>query len=314
MDTPPQKGRRTSGSGSYSAPIPQQSARRSPCIVVCVLMNSSRSLDYRTPLSIRAKRVLSLVLPAVLFAPIPQASAQSKPAELHIAAASDLQPVLPTLAAAYEAKTGVHIVASFGSSATLGQQIVNGAPQDVFLSADTTQPARLIAAHLATGLHGTTTPTPYATGVLVLWARKDSPAQPLTLDSLTKPAVTRIAIANPLHAPYGLAATRALESLHLTAAVNSKLADAENIAQAAQFAESGNAQAGLLSLTIANTSHFRELGTFVRFPPGSYPPIQQSGVILNASPNHAAAEAFLTWLTNPETQSKLPTFGLDPAN
>jgi molybdate transport system substrate-binding protein len=260
------------------------------------------------------------VLPLVLFTPLfafvsaGHAQVPAKGPELHIAAASDLQPVLPVLAAAYEAKTGVHIVASFGSSATLAQQLSNGDPQDVFLSADFVQPERLISDKLATGLHGANTPTSYATGALVLWARKDSPAQPLSLDSLTKPSVTRIAIANPLHAPYGLAATRALESLHLTAVLNSKLADAENIAQTAQFAESGNAQIGLISLTLASSPHLREIGTFVRFPAGSYPPIRQCGVILNASKNHAAAEAFLAWLTSPETQAKLPHFGLDPAS
>jgi molybdate transport system substrate-binding protein len=233
---------------------------------------------------------------------------------LHIAAASDLQPVLPALAAAYEQKTGVHILVSFGSSATLAQQLTNGDPQDLFLSADFIHPEQLIAANLARGLHSARTPTPYATGVLVLWARHDSPAQPLTLDALTSPRVTRIAIANPLHAPYGLAAQRALDALHMTAATKAKLVIAENIAQTAQFAESGNAQLGLISLTTASSAHFRALGTFLRLSTGSYPPIQQTAVILNASPNQPAAEAFLTWLTSPETQSKLPTFGLDPAH
>jgi molybdate transport system substrate-binding protein len=233
--------------------------------------------------------------------------------ELHVAAASDLQPVLPALAAAYEAKTGFHIVASFGSSATLTQQLSNGDPQDVFLSADATHPEQLIAAGLASGLQGSGMPAQYATGVLVVWARNDSPAQPLSLESLTKPAVTKIAIANQLHAPYGLAAVRALESLHLTRAVASKLVVAENIGQTAQFAESGNVQVGLISLTIASSAHDRELGSFVRFPAGSYPPIRQCGVVLKASKNQAVAENFLTWLTSADTQAKLPGFGLEPA-
>jgi molybdate transport system substrate-binding protein len=251
------------------------------------------------------------VLFSAFFIAIAHSAAQT---ELHIAAASDLQPVLPALAAAYEQKTGVHIVASFGSSATLAQQLSNGDPQDVFLSADFTHPEQLIAANLATGLHGAKTPVPYASGVLVLWARKDSPAQPLTLDSLTSAKVTRIAIANPLHAPYGLAAQRALEALHLTAATQAKLVVAENIGQTAQFAESGNAQCGLISLTTASSAHFRELGSFVRVPTQTYPPIRQSGVVLKSSRNQAAAEAFLVWLTSPETQARLPAFGLDPTN
>jgi molybdate transport system substrate-binding protein len=229
--------------------------------------------------------------------------------ELHIAAAADLQPVLPTLAALYEAKTGVKIVASFGSSATLTQQITNGDPQDLFLSADFVHPEQLVAAGLAVE----TSPIAYARGVLVLWARKDSPAQPLTLDSLTSAKVTKIAIANPLHAPYGLAATRALESLKMTEATKAKLVVAENIGQTAQFAESGNAQVGLISLTSASSPHYKELGSFVRFPKASYPEIRQCGVVLKAAKHQAAAVEFLKWLTSAEVQAELPKFGLDPA-
>ena len=158
-------------------------------------------------------------------------------------------------------------------------------------------------------------PTPYAHGVLVLWARKDSPAQPLTLDVLTSPKVQKIAIANGLHAPYGFAADKALASLGLTDKVAGKLVVAENIAQTAQFAESGNAQVGLISLTIASSPHFRDLGTFVRFPPQSYPEIRQCAVILKSSKNQEEAQKFLDWLTSKQRSSKAFTkFGLDPAN
>jgi molybdate transport system substrate-binding protein len=230
--------------------------------------------------------------------------------ELHIAAASDLTPVLPTLAAEYQAKTGVKIIASFGSSATLTQQLENGDPQDIFLSADYLHPEQLVSAGLAVERD----PVAYAKGVLVLWARKDSPAQPISLDMLTSPKVSRIAVANALHAPYGLAAQRALEALHLTNAVAGKLVVAENIAQTAQFAESGNAQVGILSQTIASSPHYRELGSYVLFPPHSYPEIRQCGVILKASKNQAAAQAFLNWLTSSEVQQSLVKFGLDPVN
>jgi molybdate transport system substrate-binding protein len=92
-----------------------------------------------------------------------------------------------------------------------------------------------------------------------------------------------------------------------------KLAVAENIAQTAQFAESGNAQAGLISLTIASSEHFRSIGTFVRIPADAYQPIQQSGVILKSSKQPALAKAFLDWLTSPRIQQQLESFGLDPA-
>ena len=96
--------------------------------------------------------------------------------------------------------------------------------------------------------------------------------------------------------------------------VASKLVVAENIGQTAQFAESGNAEVGLISLTIASSPHFRDLGTFVRFPPQSYPEIRQSGVVLKASKNKEEAQKFLTWLTSSTIQQSLTKFGLDPAN
>jgi molybdate transport system substrate-binding protein len=246
------------------------------------------------------------MLPALSLTPC---ALRAQAVELHVAAAADLQPVMPTLAAEYERKTGVKVVASFGSSATLAEQLQNGDPQDVFLSADYLYPEKLVAA----GLADSKAPTPYARGVLVLWARKDSPAQPLSLDSLTKPAVQKIAVANDLHAPYGMAARRAIRSLGMTEKIAGKLVVGENVAQTAQFALSGNAQAGLISLTIASSQPFREAGTFVRFPATSYPPVIQCGVVLKAAKNLAAAHAFLDWLTSKEVQASLPKFGLDPA-
>jgi molybdate transport system substrate-binding protein len=273
------------------------------------MKNSCFPLGYRKALSLCGLPVLPLALAALLCIGAPAQTPQP-PKELHIAAAADLQPVLPTLAADYEHATGVKIIASFGSSATLTEQLLNGDPQDIFLSADYMHPEQLVGA----GLTDSNAPTPYARGVLVLWARNDSPAQPLTLDSLTSPKVTKIAIANSQHAPYGFAATKALQSLGLTDKVASKLVVAENIAQTAQFAESGNAQVALISLTIASSPHFRDLGTFVRFSPHSYPEIRQCGVVLKASKNQAAAHDFLNWLTSNMVQQNLPKFGLDPAN
>ena len=215
---------------------------------------------------------------------------------------------MSALAAAYEHTTGVKLVASFGSSATLAQQILNGDPQDVFLSADYLHPEQIIAAGLADG----TQPTPYAQGILVVWARKDSPAQPLTLQSLDKPSVGKIAVANDLHAPYGLAATRALAALGLTAKLKPKLVVAENVGQAAQFAATGNAQAAFISLTLANSEAMRAAGSFVRVP-AVYPVIQQCGVVLRSSKQLQLGRNFLQWLTSRDVQTGLPAMGLDPA-
>lgn len=215
---------------------------------------------------------------------------------------------MPVLAAEYEKQTGVHIEASFGSSATLTTQLQNGAPFDVFLSADMAHPQQLADAKLTEA-----GPVPYAHGVLVVWARKDSPAQPVSLQSLQKASVTRIAMANPAHAPYGLAAKQYLQHEHLFAVVGTKLVTAENIAQTAQFVESGNAQVGLISLTTASTEHFRELGSYVLVPVESYAPLVQAGVVLKASHEVPVAQAFLKWLTSAGVQAQMKGFGLEAA-
>ena len=145
---------------------------------------------------------------------------------------------MPTLVAAYEHATGAKLTVSYGSSATLEQQLENGAPQDIFLAADYSFPEKLVAAKLT----DETAPIAYARGTLVLWARKDSPLQPLTNNTLEDPRIQKLAIANEAHAPYGRAAMAALAKLNLLPKLKDKLVIAENVSGAAQFAESGNAQ------------------------------------------------------------------------
>jgi molybdate transport system substrate-binding protein len=228
---------------------------------------------------------------------------------LRVAAAADLQPVMPTLAAEYEKSTGVNLVVSYGSSATLATQILNGAPIDIFFAADASFPQQIVTAGLAEGK----APTPYARGTLVLWARKDSPLQPISLDSLTDKRVTSVSIADQQHAPYGRAAVAALTSMKLFETLKPHLVVAENISQAAQFVESGNAQLGLISLTTASTEHFRQAGTYVVVPPASYPPLLQCAVVIAKSDRKAAALDFLKWMLSPPIQNQLKSFGLAPA-
>jgi molybdate transport system substrate-binding protein len=235
-------------------------------------------------------------------------SAWAQQKELRVAAAADLQPVMPVLADAYEHATGVKLVVSFGSSSTLTTQIQDGAPFDIFLAADFMYPEKIVAAGLADG----TSPTPYAKGTLVLWARKDSPLQPISMEKLTDPRVKTIAIANEAHAPYGRAAVAALRQLKLYDATSPHFVVGENIAQTAQFVESGNAQLGFISMTTANTPHFREIGTYVLVPTTAYPEIRQCAVVMMKSDRKAAAHAFLDWLTSPAIQANLSNMGLSP--
>lgn len=238
------------------------------------------------------------------------ALAQQPRQEIRVAAAADLQPVLPTLADRYEKATGVKLLISYGSSGNLTTQILNGAPMDLFLGADFVFPEKVVAA----GLADSTAPTQYARGTLVLWARKDSLLQPITLDSLLDKRATSVAIANDLRAPYGQAAVAALRRLKMYDQVKPHLVVAENISQAAQFVESGNAQLGLISLTAASTPRFKTEGTFVRLPGSAYAPIVQCAVVMKNSDRKRLAHAFLDWLLKPEVQSTLETMGLEPVH
>jgi molybdate transport system substrate-binding protein len=266
-------------------------------------------LAYRKVLSRRCPQVATVVLLAS-FGAVGTAFSQGSKPTLRIAAAADLQTVMPTLAQAYEHATGTKVVVSYGSSATLEQQLENGAPQDLFLAADYSFPEKLVAAKLT----DETDPVPYAKGALVLWARKDSPLQPLTADSLSDPRIQKLALANELHAPYGRAAMAAISKLKLADKLKGKLVVAENVAQAAQYAESGNAQAGLISLTIASSPHFQEVGTFVLISKEAYPVMRQCAVVMKASPNRGVAHDFVRWLTSDAVQETLVKMGLGKAH
>ncbi len=228
--------------------------------------------------------------------------------ELRIAAASDLQPVMPVLAQLYLQKTGVKLIVNFGSSGVLATQIENGAPVDLFLGVDFTFPEKVVAA----GLADAKAPTAYGRGSLVVWARKDSPLQPISVDKLTDPRVTKIAVADPQHAPFGRAAQSALEHLKIMDHVKGKLVVAENVAQAGQFAESGNAQVALISMTLASSQHYKDVGSYTPVPTSQYPEIRQTAVVLKKSDRRAEAHAFLDWLLSSDIQTKLPNVGLDP--
>lgn len=227
---------------------------------------------------------------------------------LRIAAAADLQPVLPAIVPGFEKSAHVKVEISYASSATLTTQILNGAPYDLFLAANRGFPQKVVDAKLALEPQ----PVTYAQGTLVLWASDHVARDPLTMHSLTEKYVRRIAVANPVHAPYGAAAMASIRNLGLMSAVRSKLVFAENIAQAAQFAQSGNADCALISKTIAITPALRA-GKFVPVPPQSYPPIEQGAVVLRRAANRRAALTFLGYLQSPPGSALLNAHGLTAA-
>ena len=227
-------------------------------------------------------------------------------AQLKVAAAADLQPVLPALIDQFQKQTSITIDAAYASSATLTTQILNGGPFSLFLAADLSFPQKVVAAGLAESAQ----PIPYARGTLVLWARNDSPMQPLTLDSLRNPALKTVAVANAEHAPYGRAAKAAIDKMGLTETLRSKLVVAENIAQTAQYAESGNAQVGFLSLTSALTPRLSAEGRYVVVPEQDYPPILQGAVVMKNSAAAKEAHQFLDFLLSPPIRQELAQRGL----
>jgi molybdate transport system substrate-binding protein len=233
---------------------------------------------------------------------------------LHIAAAADLEPVLPPILEQFQQTTGIHAEATYQASAMLTTQIQNGAPFDLFLSADLSYPKRLIDAGLAdaAGTSDSSTPVPYARGTLVLWTRKDSQLPPPSLDLLRSPLLKRLAIANPERAPYGRAAVAALTSLKIYEELKPRIVTAENIAQTAQFVDSGNADAGLISLTSALTPRLASSGTYFVVPRDLYPPIEQGAVIVSKTSQREAVHKLLDFLLSPTVQAQLAKSGLTP--
>jgi molybdate transport system substrate-binding protein len=244
---------------------------------------------------------LILILVLSLF------SALASAEEITVAAAADLNYALKELAVRFEQKTGNKVTLSIGSSGNLFSQIQSGAPYDLFFSADEQYPQKLAAA----GLLDPASLKIYAVGHLVLWVPNSSGLDPqkLKMDLLAQPAVQRIAIANPQHAPYGRAAMAALAHSGLQDKLEPKLVFGENISQAAQFVQSGNAQAGLIALSLALSPAMKGAGKYWELPSDSYPQLRQAAGIVSASKGKPAAQAFLDYVASPEGTTVLEQYG-----
>src|SRR5271169_3733285 len=219
-----------------------------------------------------------------------------------VAAASDLTYAMNEITANFEKETGCKVRLSMGSSGNFLTQIENGAPFDVFFSADIAYPKKLEAEGLAAS--GDT--YLYAIGKIVLWTRKDSRVDVgKGFSMLRDPAVQKIAIANPEHAPYGRAAEEALRKSGVYDAVKARLVLGENISQAAEFVESGNADAGILALSLVVSPAMKDKGRAWNVPENLYAPIQQGVVVVGASKNPQGARQFLEYIKMPATAALL---------
>ena len=226
--------------------------------------------------------------------------------EITIAAASDLNFAFKDIVAEYEKTSGNHVRLALGSSGNFYAQIQNGAPFDLYFSADIAYPRKLEEA-------GLTVPGslyPYAVGRIVVWVGKDSHLDlSKGLEVLREPTIRKIAIANPKHAPYGRAAVAAMEHAHVYDGVKEKLVLGENISQAAQFVESGAADVGIIALSLALAPPMQAAGRFREIPADAHPPIEQGVVILKGVKSLESAKTFLSFVQGAEVQATMKRYG-----
>ena len=247
-----------------------------------------------------------LILLTLTLALIGSASAQ----ELKIAAASDLTVALEKVAVAFKKQSGIQLKVSYGSSGHFFSDIKNGAPFDVFLSADRDYPDTLDG--LGKTDRGTTI---YAQGMLVMWIAARTGLDPApNLSTLTSSRISKIAIANPSHAPYGRAAVAAMSHFSVYDQAKPKLVTGESVAQAVQFAESGNAEAAMIPLALAMAESLKKAGRYVIVPSDSYPPLLQAAVVLRSSENKQAAHRFVEFLRSAAAQKIFTENGFQSLN
>jgi molybdate transport system substrate-binding protein len=220
--------------------------------------------------------------------------------EITVAAASDLRPAFEELGAAFSTESGVDVTFSFGSSGQLREQIINGAPFDLFASAN----VAFVDAVVAAGRGVEATRADYAYGRIVLWSRTGV-ERPATVEDLTDPRYRRIAIANPSHAPYGLAAQQALQRSGIHDEVAGRLVYGENISDTFRIAQSGNADAAIiaLSLAIADGSEYELI------PDDLHDPLRQALVVTSTGARGDAATDFARFIGSSEGRTIMVRYG-----
>ena len=249
------------------------------------------------------RRILAFIAMLCLS---PLAAAQ----EIKVAAAADLQFALQDIAAQFEKETGKTVKLTFGSSGNFFAQLQNGAPFDLFFSANLDYPKKLEEA----GLTEPGSFYEYASGKIVVWVPVDSKLDVSSgLRSLLDPPIRKIAIANPEHAPYGQAAVAAMKKEHIYDSVSGKLVLGENISQTASFVVSGAADVGIVALSLALSPNMKDKGRFLEVPGDDYPPIRQACVILKSSQEKTTARNFLRFFQRPQTKDLLRSYGFSVA-
>jgi molybdate transport system substrate-binding protein len=248
------------------------------------------------------KRAICFVIVSMAFV-APSLPAQAE--TVTVAVAANFLAPLEKLEALFEQETGHELVPTSGSTGQLYAQTANGAPFDVFLSADSEHPTRLVAEGLGDG----TTQFTYAIGKLALWTHAPDKFAPLGLATLRRTDFRWLAIANPELAPYGLAAEETLKYLGLWQSLQDKLVRGQSIAQTFTMAETDNAELAFVAVSQALT--YQGVAAYFEIPGELHAPLRQDAVLLKRADTNPAARTFLEWLRGPRAMEVIADFGYD---
>lgn len=231
--------------------------------------------------------------------------------KLTIAAAADLKFALDEAVHTYRKNNPQdEIKVVYGSSGKLFTQIQQGAPYDLYFSADIDYPKRLMTEGLTAGQV-----TPYARGRIVLWApQAQRDASKMSLEDLVNPQIKRIAIANPKHAPYGKRAEEALKATKVWSQIEPKLIYGENISQTAQFVQTRNAEVGIIALSLALGPELAKQGNYWLIPDTLHTPLAQGFVVTKRAEHHGLAQKFSRFMTTPEVRKIMMKYGFTLPN
>ena len=243
----------------------------------------------------------SLVIFVCLFAAGQTAHAAEK---ITIAAAADLKFALDEIVMLFnKAHPADRVETIYGSSGKFHTQIRQGAPFDLYFSADIAYPRALKVEGFAAA-----EVQPYAVGRIVLWSPSRDTGK-MTLADLADPAIQKIAIANPKHAPYGKRAEEALKAAGVWEKVEGKLVYGENVAQAAQFVQTGNAQAGIVALSLALSPELAKQGGYALIPDKLHQPLEQGFIVTKRAANNPLAQAFARFMVSGEARAVMTRYG-----
>jgi molybdate transport system substrate-binding protein len=242
----------------------------------------------------------------VALALVVSASARIENPQLSVAAASNLVYALDALNAEFRRSAPeIKLTVATGASGNLIAQITNGAPYDIFLSADLDYPRALIAQ----GGADAKTLTIFSIGRLVLWTTRADLDVSDPAVTVRNPAVRKIAVANPATAPYGRAAQQALEKLGAWSGAQPKIVIGENVTQAAQFVETGHADVGFVALSLVLSPKLKDRGRWAEVSATLYAPLEQGAIITARGAKNPAAARYLTFLGSPAARKILQDYG-----